>query len=144
MPRRRTKKTTPRRRKSYRRMGAVPAGLEAPLAMIGGAVLGRFLVNKFLTNQNATIKGAVQVGLGYLASSYSKTGILSNAGTGMIVGGGLDLVKSVVPGIIGAEDDVLVISGQDMIGADYISEINGIDQIGQDDMSEINGMDYNY
>jgi hypothetical protein len=143
MPRRR-KKTTTKRRRSYRRMGAVPAGLEAPLSMIGGAVLGRFLVNKFLPSQNETIKGAVQIGLGYLANSMGKSGMISNAGSGMIVGGGLSIVKSVAPNIIGAEDDVLVISGQDMIGADDISEINGIDQIGADDISEINGMTYNY
>lgn len=143
MPRRR-KKTTIRRRRTYRRMGAVPAGLEAPLSMIGGAVLGRFLVNKFLTNQNETIKGAVQIGLGYLANSYGKSGMISNAGSGMIVGGGLSIVKSVVPSVIGAEDDVLVISGQDMIGGDDINEINGIDQIGGDDIAEINGVDYDY
>ena len=143
MPRRR-KKSTIRRRRSTRRMGAVPAGLEAPLSMIGGAVLGRYLVNTFLKNQNETIKGAAQIGLGYLANSYGRSGMISNAGAGMIVGGGLSIVKSVVPGVIGAEDDVLVISGQDMIGADDISEINGIDQIGADDISEINGMDYDY
>jgi len=144
MPRKRRKTTTRTRRRSYRRMGAVPAGLEAPLRMIGGAVLGRFLVNKFLPSQNATIKGAVQIGLGYLANNYAKSGMISNAGSGMIVAGGLDVVKSVIPGIIGAEDDVLVISGQDMIGADDISEINGIDQIGADDIAEVNGMDYDY
>ena len=143
MPRRR-KKTTTRRRRSYRRMGAVPAGLEAPITMIGGAVLGRYLVNTFLKNQNETIKGAAQIGLGYLANSYGKSGMISNAGAGMIVAGGLSIVKSVAPNIIGADDDVLVISGQDMIGADDISEINGIDQIGADDISEINGMTYNY
>ena len=144
MPRRRKKTRVTRRRRSYRRMGAISSGLEAPLSMIGGAVLGRFLVNKFLTNQNETIKGAAQIGLGYLANSYGKSGMISNAGAGMIVGGGLSIVKSVVPSVIGAEDDVLVISGQDMIGGDDISEINGIDQIGADDISEINGMDYDY
>jgi len=149
MPRRRKKTTTtPRRRRSYSRrgrMGAIPGGMEAPLAMIGGAVLGRFIVNKFLTGQNETIKGAVQVGLGYVASTYGKSGMISNAGAGMIVGGGLSIVKSVVPGIIGAEDDVLVISGQDELGNTDISEINGIDQIGMDDVAEVNGLDdYNY
>jgi hypothetical protein len=146
MARKRRKTTTPtRRRRSYRRMGAVPAGLEAPISMIGGAVLGRFLVNKFIPTQNDTIKGAVQLGLGYLANSYAKNGMISNAGSGMIVAGGLSIVKSVAPAVIGAEDDVLVISGQDMIGADDISEINGIDQIGADDISEVNGFgEYDY
>ena len=101
------------------------------------------IVNKFLTGQNETIKGAAQIGLGYVANTYGK-GMITNAGAGIIVGGGLSIVKSVIPSIIGAEDDVLVISGQDTIGDD-VSEINGIDQIGTDEMAEVNGMgEYDY
>jgi hypothetical protein len=145
MPRRRKTKAAPKRRSYSRRgrMGAIPGGLETPLAMIGGAVIGRFIVNKFLTGQNETIKGAAQIGLGYVANTYGK-GMITNAGAGMIVGGGLSIVKSVIPSIIGAEDDVLVISGQDTIGED-MSEINGVDQIGADEMAEVNGVgEYDY
>lgn len=139
----RKKKKSYTRRSSSRRgvMGAIgKIDLMGPVAMIGGGVLGRFLVNKFLSKQNGTIKGAVQIGAGYVAQTFGKNAFLHNAGSGMIVAGGISLIQSVAPNLaIGAEGDggeVLVISGD-------IDTVNGVDQIGADDMdiNTINGVD---
>jgi len=125
-----TKKRTTRRR---RMSGTGSANLMQPVLMIGGALLGKFLTNKFLATQTDTIKGAAQIGVGILAGKFVKNNYVQAMGSGMIVSGGITIGKSLNPALFGATDDVLVINGD-------ISEINGIDQIGlQGDISEING-----
>lgn len=129
-------------------MGAIgKIDVMAPVAMIGGAVLGRYLVNKFLANQNGTIKGAAQVGVGIVAQTFGKNALLHNAGSGMVVAGGLTLIQSVAPNMgIGAEGDseILVVSG-----VEDISTVNGVDQIGAetaltDEINTVNGVDEDY
>lgn len=149
MAKRKHKKSYTRRRRSSRGvMGAIgKIDMMAPVAMIGGAVLGRFLVNKFLSKQNGTIKGAAQIGVGIVAQTFGKNALLHNAGSGMVAAGGLTLIQSVAPNLaIGAEGDsgeILVISG-----TDEISTVNGVDQIGADptmeDINTVNGVDEDY
>jgi hypothetical protein len=141
------KSYTKRRRRST--MGAIgKIDLMAPIAMIGGAVVGRFLVNKFLAKQTGIIKGAAQVGAGIGVQLFVKNAMAYNAGSGMIAAGGLTLIQSVAPNLaIGAESDngILFISG-----TDEIDTVNGVDQIGADPMNDeintVNGVDedYNY
>lgn len=149
MAKRKHKKSYTRRRRSSSRgvMGAIgKIDMMDPVAMIGGAVLGRFLVNKFLSKQNGTIKGAAQIGVGIVAQTFGKNVLLHNAGKGMVAAGGLTLIQSVAPNLaIGAEGDseILVISG-----TDEISTVNGVDQIGadstMDDINTVNGVDEDY
>lgn len=143
MAKRKAKKSyTKRRRRS--RMGAIgKIDLMAPIAMIGGAVVGRFLVNKFLAKQTGMIKGAAQVGAGLGVQLFVKNAMAYNAGSGMVAAGGLTLIQSVAPNLaIGAEGDseILFISG-----TEDISTVNGVDQIGADPMNDeintINGID---
>lgn len=144
--RKKTKSYSRRRRSSRGVMGAIGKfDIMAPVTMIGGAVLGRYLVNKFLSKQNGTIKGAAQIGAGIVAQTYGKNVLLHNAGKGMVAAGGLTLIQSVAPDLaIGAtgESDILVISG------DEISTVNGVDQIGadstMDDINTVNGVDEDY
>lgn len=129
-----SKKSTKHRRRHS--IGAVPNQIVTPILMIGGGVLGKYLTNKFMPQQNDTIKGAVLVGTGILASNYAKNSMVQAAGNGLIVAGGLTIVKSIKPALFGTTDDVLVISGND------IAEVNGMDEIGKsDDIAEVNGID---
>ena len=147
MAKRKAKKSyTKRRRRS--RMGAIgKIDLMAPIAMIGGAVVGRFLVNKFLAKQSGMIKGAAQVGAGLGVQLFVKNAMAYNAGSGMVAAGGLTLIQSVAPNLaIGAEGDggeILFISG-----TEDISTVNGVDQIGADPMNDeintVNGIDEDY
>lgn len=148
MAKRKHKKSHTRRRRTSRGvMGAIGKfDIMAPVTMIGGAVLGRYLVNKFLSKQNGTIKGAAQIGVGIVAQTFGKNVMLHNAGKGMVAAGGLTLIQSVAPNLaIGADDsEILVISG-----TDEISTVNGVDQIGADstmeDINTVNGVDeYDY
>lgn len=124
------RKTT---RRSHK-MGAVNSQILTPVLMIAGGVAGKYLVNKFMAQQNDTIKGAVLIGAGILASNYAKNNMIQAGGNGLIVAGGLTVVKSIKPALFGATDDVLVISGD-------LSEVNGVDQIGADDLHTVNGVD---
>lgn len=143
------KKSYTRRRRHAKRgvLGAIgKIDMMAPVAMIGGAVLGRWAVNKFLSNQNGTIKGAAQIGVGIVAQTFGKNALLHNAGTGMVAAGGLTLIQSVMPNLaIGAEGDseILIVSG-----TDDISTVNGVDQIGadatMDEINTVNGIDEDY
>jgi hypothetical protein len=134
------KKSTKHRRRHY--IGAVPNQMLTPILMIGGGVLGKYLTNKFMPQQNDTIKGAVLVGTGILASNYAKNSMVQAAGNGLIVAGGLTIVKSIKPALFGTTDDVLVISGNDIAEVNGMDEINGIDELGAtNDIAEVNGVD---
>lgn len=139
MAKHKNKKAVQKRRVNRRKhsMGAIPATIITPIVQIAGAIGGYYLVNKFLSNQNDTVKGGVLMGVGILASNFVKNPLVQAAGAGMIIGGGLKVAKSVKPALLGGTDDVLVIAGD-------ISEFGGVDQIGDlsavnGDLSEING-----
>jgi hypothetical protein len=133
---------TKARRKSSR-VGAAPYKT-AGVTLIG-AVASRFIVNnigKVVTQVNTpTAKAIAQIALGVLTKPIagligSKSPMVDALASGMMIGGGYELLKVSVPAAFGAAegDDVIVVSGTD------ISEINGMDDIGMD-ISEINGMD---
>lgn len=151
MPRRRKKtvKSVTRRRRSSRRYGSVGAvSTGEVLALVGGAVASRVIVNSLgkmfpslVTSANT--KAVAQIGLGFITKPVAnmlgiKSPNVDAAGKGMIVGGGIELLKGIAPNVMGATDegDVIVVSGMD-----DIAEVNGIDQIGEAEIAELNGMD---
>jgi len=152
MPRRRKKSTKviSRRRRSSRRysgMGAVSTG--EVLALVGGAVASRFVVNALGKSfptivSSSNTKAIAQIALGLATKPIAniigvKTPMVDALGKGMIVAGGYELVKVVAPNIMGAADegDVIVVNGMD-----ELSELNGMDEIGNaNEISEMNGMD---
>lgn len=128
-----------------RKVGAVNIGNVA--MTIGGMIASRFIVNSLsktvpMIGKSAQSKAISQIALGFLTRPIAnaignKSASLDALATGMVVGGGFELVKSVLPTQLAGTDegDVIVVSGND-----EISEINGMDEIGMD-ISEINGMD---
>lgn len=145
---RKNKKVSRRRHSRRGIMGAVGKfDIIGPVAMIGGAVAGRYIANKVLEKNTADAKNlykaGIQIGVGVVAQMFGKNAILHNAGSGMIAAGGLTLVSHLVPNIaasIGAEggdSEILVLSGTD------INTLNGVDQIGADsiDINTLNGVD---
>lgn len=160
MRRRRTKsrKTTKSRSRGRRRMGAVSQSeIMSVVATIGGALASRLIVNQLAkvqglssTLSNTNTKAITQIGLGVITPAlFGKKPLTKALANGMMIGGGIEIVKSIAPTYFGAdESDVIVVSGldeigaMDMLGEGEISEINGMDEI-----SEINGTDeydYNY
>jgi hypothetical protein len=146
MARRRTKrhhvakKHTSRRRHS-RSVGALKSGVVMDaVGLVAGAVASRFITNLIgksveLVGSSPTNKAFTQIALGLVTPMISKSPFVKSMSHGMIAGGGYELFKSFAPATLGADDDVLVISGTEL------NEINGIDQIGTNELSEINGLD---
>ncbi len=130
-----------------RKVGAVNIGGVA--MTIGGMIASRFIVNSLsktvpMIGKSAQSKAISQIALGFLTRPLAsalgnKSSNLDALANGMIVGGGFELAKTLLPGQLGQMDDgdVIVVSG------DEIMEINGMDDIGQssDELDEINGMD---
>jgi len=125
------KKTTHRRR-SKRGMGGFPkvkgltSGLMEVAGAVGGAVAASYVTNKlldkFMPTTPAAKHGAVMVG-GLLLDSMMKQPILKNVGKGMAIAGGLNLAKTLVPGIAGITDgDVTSIMEDITLGEDVIAE----------------------
>ena len=72
--------------------------------------------------------------------------MLDSLASGMIIGGGVELVKTVAPASLGVADetpgDVIVINGtQEIPEINGMDDLGGLDDIGGMDISEINGMD---
>jgi hypothetical protein len=150
--RRMTKKS--RVRTSRKRMGAVAGGtadtLKQALFIVGGMAASKLIVNAIgkvaptiLGTPVAKAGGQIVLGLitKPLASAVGvKSSNINSLGTGMIVGGSYELVKTFAPKVLGQMDeqgDVVIISGQDEIGGSMdLSELNGTM-----DLSELNGLD---
>ena len=152
MARRRKKSTRvmARRRRSSRRYSGIGAvSTSEVLALVGGAVASRFVVNSLgkafpSLVGSANTKAIAQVALGLATKPVAnmlgiKSPMADALGKGMIVAGGYELVRVVAPTVMGATDegDVIVVNGMDL------SEVNGMDEIGYsaDELSEVNGMD---
>jgi hypothetical protein len=102
------KRKQSRRKSSHRRrkVGAIGSGMASALQMIAGGVAAQFagkLVDRlpFVKDQSektkGLIKGALPIALGmYLPKLIKGSGQI---GAGMVVGGGIKLVQSVVPQI---------------------------------------------
>lgn len=114
------RKASSRRRK----IGAIGGGMSVALQMIAGGVAAQFagkLVDRlpFVKDQSektkGLIKGALPIALGMALPKFAKG--TQHIGAGMVVGGGIKLVQSVVPqiGAVGmdyyANKPVPVISG---------------------------------
>lgn len=139
-------------RRSRKRMGAVAGGsgetIKQALFVVGGMVASKLIVNavgKLATNLNTPVaKAGGQIVLGLITKPLTsamgvKSSNINSLGTGMIVGGTYELVKTFAPKVLGQTDDgdVVIISGQDEIGGSIdLSELNGAG-----DLSELNGMD---
>jgi len=96
-----TKKTTRRRRVSG--IGAIGNTI-TNIALLGvGAAVSEIAVNKFLSSQNDTLKGAVQLAAGAVIPMVIKKPMATTAGYGMIAAGALKLIKST--GVISGIDD---------------------------------------
>ena len=126
-----------RRKSSHRRrkIGAIGGGMATALQMIAGGVAAQFagkLVDRlpFVKDQSektkGLIKGALPIALGMALPKLVKGS--GHIGAGMVVGGGMKLVQSVVPAIgqIGvdyyANKPVPVISGyQTNTAGNYIA-----------------------
>ena len=153
MARRRKKSTRvmARRRRSSRRYSGIGAvSTSEVLALVGGAVASRFVVNSLgkafpTLVSSANTKAVTQIALGLATKPVAnmlgiKSPMADALGKGMIVAGGYELVKVVAPNVMGAADegDVIVVNGMD-----ELSEVNGMDEIGYsaDELAEVNGMD---
>lgn len=99
--RRKTTKKTHRRRVSG--IGAIGNTI-TNIALLGiGAAVSEVAVNKFMSAQNDTIKGAVQIGAGAVIPMVIKKPMATTAGYGMIAAGALKLIKST--GVISGIED---------------------------------------
>jgi hypothetical protein len=152
MAKKRKMKKSPVRR-TRKRMGAVAGGtadtLKTSLFIVGGMVASKLIVNAIgkvaptiLGTPVAKAGGQIVLGLitKPLANAVGvKSSNINSLGTGMIVGGSYELVKTFAPKVLGQTDegDVVIISG-----SDELSELNGMDEIGgANELSELNGMD---
>lgn len=151
MAKRKKMKRSPARRS--RRMGAVSGGtgdtLKQALFIVGGMAASKLIVNavsKFAPTIMGTpvAKASGQIVLGLVTKPLTraigvKSANINALGTGMIVGGSFELVKTFAPKVLGQTDDgdVVIISG-----SNELSELNGMDEIGgAGELSELNGMD---
>jgi hypothetical protein len=145
-----TKKSPVRRTK--KRMGSIAGGtgdtLKQALFIVGGMAASKLIVNgiaKLAPQLDKPIaKAGGQIVLGLITKPIAgvigvKSANLNAFGTGMIVGGSFELVKTFAPKVLGQTDegDVVIISG-----SEELSELNGMDEIGNSmELSELNGMD---
>lgn len=101
--RRKTTKKTHHRRRRVSGIGAIGNTI-TNIALLGiGAAVSEVAVNKFMSAQNDTIKGAVQIGAGAVIPMVIKKPMAQTAGYGMIAAGALKLIKS-TGAISGIED----------------------------------------
>lgn len=96
-----TKKTSRRRRVSG--IGAIGNTI-TNIALLGvGAAVSELAVNKLMSGQNDTIKGATQIAAGAVIPMIIKKPMATTAGYGMIAAGALKLIKST--GVISGIED---------------------------------------
>lgn len=138
----RRKKTSRRRRRSGRRMGAPAGMLQSALGVIAGAVVGKLVAKKLLPNIDEKIKNAGVVVLGAAVFPRLIKGDLGKAiGAGMIAAGGSGLVGSFIPGL-GAIDDTMMFPVTVGEVPDSLSVIAGEDSVmAGDDLSVLAGIE---
>lgn len=153
--RKKSVKRVTRRRRYSGVSGIGTVRVNEVLGTIGGVVLSRLIVNtlskKMTALQSPVTKAITQIGLGVVTKPVfsalkMKSPMLDSLASGMIIGGGVELVKTVAPASLGVADetpgDVIVINGTPEISEiNGMDEIGGMDDIGGMDISEINGMD---
>jgi len=143
----RRKKRVTKRKTSRRRIGAVGKGNIMDLvAVVGGAVIGRYVAKKVLPNLDEKIKNAAVIGVGLFLPKFIKSSTGKALGTGMIAAGGLGLAGSVLTAIAGTEDTIdfpmeigevedgiSVIAGDDVMAGDDLQVLAGLEDEDDDD-----------
>lgn len=144
---RKIKKVAGTAKKSYKRRSSGPkvsikSALMDTAAAVGGAVVGSFVVNKLPIP--AKFKAAIPVGLGILLQTKlaKNNKLLHHLGTGLLVVGGLSLIRQFVPQVplLAGEDDLAMLGypqgelgypqGElgyvdDELYGDYVDEMQG-------------------
>lgn len=142
------RKSAPKRRKRIGAMGGKNLNIMSALTVVGGAVIGRYLVKAVnVPNINDNIKNAAVLAAGLFMPKLIKSDMGKSIGAGMVAAGGIGLVSTFLPKIAGVEDTLsfpMVVSGMD----GDLSLIAGDDSVmSGDNLSLITGMDdddYNY
>jgi hypothetical protein len=142
-------------KKSYRRsgrsrmsgIGAISSNITEIGGMLVGAIAGNYVTNVLLKDQfkdQATLKNAIPLVAGFALQSFVKQPMIKNVATGMIVVGGLNTVRGVVPAIgelmdsdIRGIEEEITVGAMDMIEEDItvgeltdsISEITGSEEL---------------
>jgi len=143
----RRKKRVTKRKTSRRRIGAVGKGNIMDLvAVVGGAVIGRYVAKKVLPNLDEKIKNAAVIGVGLFLPKFIKSSTGKALGTGMVAAGGLGLVGGFLPAIAGTEDTIdfpmeigevedgiSVIAGDDVMAGDDLQVLAGMEDEDDDD-----------
>jgi len=131
--------------------GKIKMPVNEVLGVVAGAVAAGFvtnLVNKSMPNLPGIAKSLIPIGAGIFLAGNKNT-IVRGAGYGMVAKGGADLAKTLIPGAVGAVDDVFlsepadqsilslpadqsVLSGDDFMGEEFVGE----DFVGEDFMGE--------
>lgn len=119
----RKKKSSRRRRSS---MGATGTGFGQIAGLLAGAVAGKFLSAKVLSNVDSKWTALGQVGVGIVLPRFVKNNFVKAMGAGMIVNGGMSALSSF---------GVLAGIGADDTSIEYIGEVDNLETIsGDDDM----------
>ena len=138
----RRKKRVTKRKTSRRRIGAVGKGNIMDLvAVVGGAVIGRYVAKKVLPNLDEKIKNAAVIGVGLFLPKFIKSSTGKALGTGMVAAGGLGLVGGFLPAIAGSDEDTIDFPMEIGEVEDGISVIAGDDVMAGDDLQVLAGME---
>lgn len=148
MARRKHHKKHKSSRRRHRGIGATGSDMMTVAGLLAGAVAGRVISNKFLSNVNPKYTALGQVAVGFALPRFVKNSFVKAMGAGMIVNGGMSALSSfgVLAGIgaddtsveyIGGSADIQTIAG-DEIGMDETisgsSDIQTIAGIGEDEI----------
>jgi len=149
----RRKKHTRKRHHTKRRsrMSGIGSDMTATLAVIGGAVLGRVISTKLSSKVNPKILAGGQIAIGLFAPKFVKNNLVSNLAKGMLVNGGVSLLKefgviSAINGIGEMDEMQYQLSGSDSINviAGDDESMDGIDDgimSGSSDIAILSGME---
>lgn len=137
---RRRKKSTPTRRRSSRRIGAMGGSMVTDLL---GTIAGAFVAKKI--QQTLTfddkIKNGIILGAGVFLPKFVKSPMIKSVANGMTAIGGLGLVGSLVPALGAVEDDFILVSGAD---SDELNAVNGYDNIDAVNGSDSDNVEIDY
>lgn len=152
MAKRRHKKRT-HRRKRHSAMSGVKGNVTFIATSVAGAVIGKFVQNKFSDKVNPKILAGGQIALGLFLPKFIKSDIGKGLGTGMIVNGGVTMLQefnvlsglgqydmSYVDDSMSGDDNLNVIAGDDL----SIVAGDDMDDMGYMDEGIMSGEDFDY
>lgn len=128
-------------------IGALTSGITEIGGLLVGGIAASYVTNVLLKDfmpNTPLAKNVAPAVVGFAMSSFLKQPMLKSVGTGMIVVGGVNTVRSVVPAIGEVVDDIRGIEADINIGEDItIGELESMGEleIGEmtDTLGEING-----